>query len=123
MLTKDQILSTSDLQIQKVFVPEWKDHVFVRSLSGKERDQFEEAGLIRGRDHKRGIATYDVRMENARARLVVMTCCDEAGTRIFADDDVEALGKKNAGALALLYNVAASLSGITAEDLGDVLKN
>lgn len=122
MLTREQILSISDLKTQKVFVPEWNDFVYVRGLSGQERDQFEEGNLVRDRD-KKGAISYDVRLENARARLVVLTACDENGHRIFHDSDIEALGKKSASAITLLYNVAASLSGMTNEDLEDLLKN
>jgi hypothetical protein len=122
-MSREQILSLSDLQIQKVYVPEWKMDVHVRSLSGSERDQFEEANLIRERNRKSGMMNFDVRLANSRARLVSLTCCDEKGVRLFQDSDVEALGKKNSAALSLLYNVAASLSGITDEDLEDLLKN
>lgn len=123
MMTRDQILSVSDLKIEKVFVPEWGDHVYVRGLSGQERDEFEEGNLVRNRDQKRGTMTYDVRLANARARLVTLAVCDEHGNRLFFESDVDAIGKKSASAITRLYNVATRLSGMTDEDLEDLLKN
>lgn len=123
MLNKEQILSTSDLQIKKVHVPEWNGDVYVRSLTGTERDKWEKDGLVITQGAKQVIPQMRPRMDNTRARLVVLTCCDEQGNRLFSDDDIEVLGRKNSAALSLLYNVAASLSGITEEDLEDLLKN
>lgn len=123
MLTRDQILKFEDRKLQKVDVPQWGDFVYIRSLTGSERDEFEEANLVRTRDRKRGTMSYDVRLQNAKVRLIAMTACDEQGNRIFNDEDVEALGKKNSAAISLLYNVSASLSGITDEDVEELLKN
>lgn len=123
MLTRDQILKSQDRVIKKVDVPAWGDCVYVRSLSGAERDEFEEGNLIRERDKKRGTMSYDVRMQNAKVRLVTMAVCDESGNLLFQESDVETLATKNAAAIAHLYNVAASLSGITDDDLDELLKN
>lgn len=123
MLTREQFLSVPALRVQKVYLPERQDYVFVRELTGAERDQFEASNLIKDRDKKRGTMTYDVRMENARARLVVMGLCDENGTRLLQEADMDAVGRMGAGVITRLYNVIASLSGITDDDLEDLLKN
>jgi hypothetical protein len=123
MLTREQILSSQDRKIQKVTVPEWGGDVYVRSLSGAERDQFEEGNLIREKDRKRGFVSLDIRIQDAKTRLVALSVCDEAGTRLFSDADVEALSKKNSAAIARLSGVASALSGITDENLEDLLKN
>jgi len=112
-LTKKQILSADDLPKEKVEVPEWGGHVFVRTLTGAERDRFEQT-LLDGKN---------VNMANVRARLVVLTAIGDDGKRIFADTDANALGEKSASALDRVYGVAQRLNGLTAADVEDLAKN
>ena len=42
-LTRDLILGMDDLSRVRVDVPEWGGHLFVRSMTGMERDAFEGA--------------------------------------------------------------------------------
>lgn len=123
MLTREQILQKKGYKIQVVNIPEWEGDVYVRGLTAGERDQFEESNLIRDKDKKRGLTTYDVRVADTRARLVVMAVCDEKGNRLFTDDDIEAVSSLSSAAVSKLYSVAAALSGITDDDLEDLLKN
>lgn len=119
VLTKDQIFASVDLKLEKVDVPEWGGEVFVRSMTGKERDKFESSNMVKDRKSN----TYDLRMENLRARLVVLTVCDETGKRIFDDGEAELIGARNASVLARLYDVGARLSGITKADIEEIAKN
>ena len=100
-----------------VEVPEWGGAVYVRALTGAERDQF-EASIVeqRGRDVR-------MNMRNIRAKLVALTVVDEDGQRIFTDDDVAALGGKSAAALDRLFAVAQRLSGLSMEDVEELAKN
>jgi hypothetical protein len=118
-LTREAILACTDVQIKPVRVEAWGGDVYVRSLTGAERDKWESSNVIR--DRKSG--TYDVKIENLRARLVTLSVCDDKGVRLFTDADVKEIGQKNAAVLAQLYDVAAKLSGITKEDLDDIAKN
>lgn len=111
ILTKDAILAADDLPREIVPVPEWGGDVYVRTMSGTDRDAF-EASLI----GKEG------RLENVRARLVSLTLCDEAGSRMFTDSDITALGGKSAQALDRVFAVAQRLNGIGV-DQADVAKN
>lgn len=98
-------------------VPEWGGHLFVRSLTGAERDAFEDSMRTgKGRN-------ISVNLQNFRARLVVLTACDEAGAAIFEDTDVRRLGEKSAAALEHVYAVAARLAGLTAEDAEELTGN
>lgn len=116
-LTKEAILGINDLQLQEVEVPEWGGSVYVRGLSGAERDAF-EASVVeqRGKIAK-------VNMVNLRAKLLVLTICDEKGEQLFTHADIEALGQKSAVALQRLFDIASSLSGLSAEDAEDLAKN
>lgn len=118
-LTKAAILACQDTKIEKVHVEAWGGDVYVRSLTGTERDKFESSNVIKDRKSQ----TYDVRIENLRARLVVLSVCDEGGNRLFTDADAITLGAKNAAVIAQLYDVAARLSGISKDDIAEIVKN
>ena len=114
VLTKDQILGAKDLVIEKVEIPEWNGHVNVKSLTGKERDQFEESIF-----HQKG-KKMERNFRNLRAKLVALTTVDDDGNLIFNQNDVEALGDKNASALDKIFSKAQKLSGLTKEDIEEM---
>lgn len=117
LLTKEQILRVKDIETRTVHVPEWGGDVMVRGMTGIERDQFEAKILDQsGKKTK-------VNLQNARARLVSITVVDEEGNRIFNENEVVLLGTKSATALSRVYDVAASLSGISDEDIEELLGN
>lgn len=116
-LTRDQILSANDLPTQEVQTPEWGGSVLVRGLNGEERDKY-ETGMISMTG-----ASVELRMQNARARLVQLGCVDEQGNRLFTDEDVQALGKKNAAALDRVYAVIQRLSGLSNADMEQLTAN
>lgn len=119
-LSKDQILSSDDLGREVVAVPEWGGEILIRALSGAERDQYEESH-IQYRALKGGkIAAEPASLINIRARLVSLSAIDESGARLFSDQDVAALGQKNAAALDRCFDVARRLSGLTEQDVKDL---
>lgn len=120
-LTRDQILEANDIQIEKVATPEWGGDgiTLVRSLDGRSRDAFEAGSMVKNARS----GSYDMRLENLRARLLVLAICDEDGKRIFTDADVGKIGAKNAGVLARVYDVATRLSGISRQDVDELVKN
>lgn len=116
-LSRDDILKAEDIVTEEIEVPEWGGTVTVRGLTGRERDEF-EAGIMerRGRRMIPNVA-------NVRAKLVVRCCVDDEGNRLFKDADAEALGDKSAGATNRIYEVAARLSGMTDEDIEELVEN
>lgn len=121
ILTKAQILAAPDLVTELVPVPEWGGEVLVRSLTGTARDQYEADFLLI--DTSRGKPSYDMDLENARARLVALSVVDESGTLIFSDDDVIELGKKSASALDRVYAASKRISGLSDDDVEELRKN
>jgi hypothetical protein len=115
ILNKDLILQANDQVIEKVDVPEWGGSVYVRSLSGTERDAY-EASII-GTSANRDVPN----LKNVRARLAVMTICDESGKRLFSDDEAATLGEKNTTALLRVYVTAQRLSGLTSKGVSELL--
>ena len=115
-LNRDDILKVSDIKIEEVEVPEWGGAVYVKGMTGSERDQFESSIVNqRGKSHS-------VNMVNIRAKLSSQAICDPDGKRLFTDADVKALGKKSAVALQRVFDVAQRLSGITSDDVDELAK-
>ena len=114
LLNKQAILDAQDIEIEEVRVPEWNGTVYVKGMSGLERDTF-EASIVQ----QRGTSSK-VNMVNIRAKLAAQTICDKDGVRMFTDKDVHALGKKSANALQRVFDVAQKLSGITGDDIDEL---
>lgn len=114
ILTKDQILQAQDIRTERVEVPEWGGDVFVRTMSGTERDQL-EASII-GKQGERNL-------ENLRAKIVALSVVDREGNRLFSFKDTLELGKKSARALDRVFSVAQRLSGFTPKDVEELTKN
>lgn len=125
ILGREQILAAEDLEKELVTVEAWGGSVYVRALTGAERDAF-EASLVNERVVRRGRkseTTRETNLANLRARLCALTMCDEEGNRLFSDADVRELGKKSASALNKVFEVAQRLSGLTDDDVEELAGN
>lgn len=116
-LDRETILGKTKLRTERVDVPEWGGVVNVKELTGAERDSF-EASIV---DLKSGGRELD--SDNVRAKLAVRAVVDDNGARIFEDSDAVELGNLSAAPLSRVYNVAARLAGLTAEDLEELAGN
>lgn len=114
-MTKAEILSLTDSKVEAVDVPEWKTSVYVRTMTGAERDAF-EVSCMAGKSGNSNLANF-------RARLCAVCLCDEQGNRLFTDADADALGKKNAAALERIREAAQKLNKIGAADVDELTKN
>jgi hypothetical protein len=114
MLNRDAILKADDLPRELVNVPEWGGDVYVRTLTGTERDQFEQE-LVQNKSKPN--------LANVRARFAVLTICDADGVRLFQAKDAEPLGKKSASALDRVFEVAQKLNGFSSDDAESLAKN
>jgi hypothetical protein len=115
-LSRDGILGAVDVQIEKVPVPEWGDEVIVRGLTGDELDDYQgSVRQFRPTFDGKGMEAVLIQ-EGMRAKLLVKCLIDEAGERLFTDQDAPALGAKNGSVIDRLYDVAARLSGLSEEE-------
>ncbi len=112
-LTKEQALNADDLRSQEVEIPEWGGSVWVRTMTGEERDAFEVAVMNGDGIHR----------DNFRARLAVATVVDVEGDRVFEDSDIGPLGRKSAAALDRIMGVAMKLNGLSKDDVEDMVGN
>jgi hypothetical protein len=121
LLTRKFILDQKELKRVLVEVPEWGGSVWVREMTGKERDEY-EGGLMR--IHRQGKKTQITpNFTNSKARMASMCVVDENGKQVFSASDVGRLGELSSKALNRIVDVAQELSGITEEDLEDLEKN
>ena len=114
LLNRESILQADDLPKELVDVPEWGGSVYVRSLTGAERDRF-ESSMIKQRGKNQ-----QMNLDNIRAKLAVLTVCDEEGKRIFSSADIDELSKKSAAALDRIFAVARRLSGLGEDDVKEL---
>lgn len=114
MLSAEQILAANDTGIESVDVPEWGGSVCIRTMTGTERDSWElyYQSEVKKRDNA-----------NVRAKLCALTICDESGKRLFTDQQVADLAKKNAKALDRVFTAATRLNKITEDEIEELEKN
>lgn len=117
LLGRDEILQADDLAVEDVEVPEWGGTVRVRTMTGAERDVFEQSVITR-----RG-KKVDVIMRDMRAKLVALCLIDDEGEILFSESDVRALSNKSALALNRVFEVAQRLNGLTETDIEELTGN
>jgi hypothetical protein len=110
MLTRDQLLQARPLAVERVSLPAFGDAVFVRELTVSERDGFE--GKV-----------YAAPSPDFRGELLARSLCDEAGKRLFEDDEVKCLVSLGAAAMQPAFMVAMRLSALRVSDLEELLGN
>lgn len=110
-LSKAQILESDDRKYDTVSCPEWGGEVRLRSISGTQRDAYEQSVIsANGTDRK-------MNLRNARAKLIVLCAVDEAGSLLFTSDDLNALGRKNAAPIDRLFDASRKLAGMSENDV------
>lgn len=102
-LSKKSILAANDVRLSDpIPVPEWGGDVFIKTLSGTERDAFEES-------------YSEQKMKSFRPRFLVLVLCDENGERLFADGDADELGKKSSLVINRIFEKAWAHNAFTQE--------
>lgn len=111
------------------WIEAWGGHVYVRELSGAERDAFEVESLTQldrltgGTGAKATLEQQRRAQEGIRARLAVWCVCDAEGRALFTRDQAEQLGRQSGRALTTIYALAAPLNGLTDADLAELSGN
>lgn len=104
-LSRDSILTAHDTKTVALAVPEWNGEVYLRVLSGTERDAFEATCQPDPSGRKN--------LLNFRARFAVLVIANEKGERLFTDADVAALGKKAAPVLNRIVEAGFALNALS----------
>ena len=123
LLDREALLAKEKLEIVKV---EFEDgnYVFVRQMTGHERDVFEQSLLRKIKDKKGQIVSYEQATEDFRAKLAVCTVCNDAGELILTSKDYSLLSNNmSAKKLETIINKAQELNKISEEDKEALVKN
>ncbi len=118
LLNKAKLLEREKLQVEKVEF-ENGDYVYVRQMTGHERDVFERSLYVMDKDNK-----PTTKLEDFRAKLAVVTLCDEEGKSLLQPTDYILLSNSMSAAhLEKIVNVAQKLNAITEADKEGLVKN
>lgn len=121
LLNRKNLLKKQQLKIEKVILDK-DDFVFVREMTGRERDNFEQSLMKETtRDNK---TTYERALDDFRAKLAVNTICDENGNLILDKDDYPILSQNmRASQLEKIINTAQQINRISDTDKDNLVKN
>lgn len=111
-LTGEAILSVDDSKRERVDIPEWGGYVYVRVMSGAERDDFEASCMLGSKPNLRKI----------RAKLACLTVCNGSGEAILAGK-VEEVSRKSGAALDRIFSVAQRINRMGDKDLEELSGN
>ena len=121
MSLSSEVLALNDCGVEKLDIPEWghvgTERLYARGLTLDERTTIaNEANTANGTSDatKNSILTR---------RLVLYGVCDSEGRRVFADEEFELLGRKNASVLDRIGLKVSELSKLGAEDVKELEKN
>jgi hypothetical protein len=122
MLGKEGLLKKEELKVKRVELDDG-DFVFVRQMTGRERDRFDQSLMNEKKDRK-GNTTYERNLNDFRAKLAVCTVCDEQGQNLLEWDDYKTLSSNMSSArLEKIVSEAQDLNRITEEDKENLVKN
>lgn len=114
-LTIDDILAADDIDIEAVNCPRWGGKVYLRTISGNERDRL---------DQRFSATDGEVSLEGFRAAWVAACLCDASGKREpISENQLIALGRKSCAELDRCFAVCQRLNRVTAEDIEEQVKN
>lgn len=116
-LNKDQIFAINDYKIERVDVPEWGGHVYVKVITAKQREVWENT-VVTGSKEEGALTSCELRI-----LLVLMSCCDEAGNLLFTVNDFEALKAKSIVAFDRIYEASCKFNVVTRASIEDEKKD
>jgi hypothetical protein len=123
LLSKADLLQKEKLEVVKVEFDNG-DYVYVRQMTGHERDMFEQSMLRKNRDGKGTVISVETVMDDFRSKLAAITLCDEDGKSLLDAQDYKVLSNSmSAKRLEKIINVSQKLNAITEEDKEEIVKN
>jgi len=119
-LDRNALLAKEKLEVVKVDLGKG-DFIFVRQMTGRERDRFEQSLIKENKSVEGG---YEKSLEDFRAKLAVCTVCNEAGVLTLNAGDFGTLSQNmSAARLEKIINVAQKINKISEEDKENLVKN
>lgn len=119
MNLKGLILAKDDRKYESLYVPEWGLTVCMQSLTGEERERWQEGNRDMSDPRNPKIVTKDFEI-----RLVIVSMVDpETKERVFGAGDVDMLRQKNGAAINRCFALAQKLGGIGEKEVEELTKN
>lgn len=123
LLNREDLLKKQELKVAKVELEDG-NFVFVRQMTGRERDDFEQSLLVKTYDRKGRMDGVEQNLSDFRAKLAVRTICDESGALLLDKKDAEILSQNMAiSTLEKIVEAAQELNAITEKDKAKLVKN
>jgi len=123
LLNRDGLLKKEKLEIKKIDVGKG-DHVYIRQLTGKERDDWEKDFTIKIKNDSGKVIGRDQKLEGLLAKLLVRSVCDKDGNLLLKPEDHSAISENmSAKRLNKIVEAAQELNGITEKDKEELVKN
>ena len=124
-LTLERLRAQSNVNIERVDVPEMDVYVFVRAVSAYEKDQADVARRKRLQAVAGGDLDDADYMMNYRAYIAALCMANEDGSAFFSDALVgsDSLGQWPSRAIQRVFEVATRMNGLTKEDEQEAIKD
>lgn len=107
-LNREQLLAQARPKIIEVPVPEWGGTIHLRDITAGQRDQYDGYQI-----DQQGQQKYT----DFRARLLILSICDQDGNRLFTDSEVSTISSLPAHVVDRLWDQAALLCGLKTEQV------
>ncbi len=118
-LDRESILKPRALKIEKVHVPEWDGDVYVREMTGAERDWLDARMYDR---EKRDVSLLNV--PNYRATIAALVLSDAQGNLLYNKAvDIPLLSSQPAAALERVMVAGLRVNGMAEDAVEDAEKN
>lgn len=114
MLNREQILAKKAGRVHKFAHPDGSGDVFLRVISSKERDHWEQGCFG---NSKKGQPV------SVRSKLVALVLVDEAGKRLFTDPESALIDGLEASFVDPIFDEAMKVNRMRKEDVDDLEKN
>ena len=115
-LGRDQLLAKTKRRFSEVTLPDG-DTVRIRSLTERERSKYESETL-----NKKG-ELNQVKLADAKRRLIALCVVDSDGNAILSADDVRALEEVDSAVTQSLYDAIRQHCGFDQRDVEELVKN
>ena len=110
LLTREQILQATDVDIEEVDVPEWGGTVRVCALDALYIQRLIQSGFVSASSGQADMSKLDI------IDLACRSIVDENGEPMLSKNDVKALGRKSFAPLMRVAVKALQLTGFAANE-------
>jgi hypothetical protein len=109
-LTAEELFGVDDLEERDVYVPQWKRHVRIRSLTDDQRARITNRAML---------PTGDIDQSRLMRNLVIESLVQPA----LSPNDYDKLGKKNAMAVAAIFTAINDLNKLGEEAIEEAVES